>query len=289
MKRTCIGVLLLVVCGGLLRAVDLSGFGGLAIFNPAQIESAGSGSPTEDLHFLGNLTAVFDITNVLRFHAIVEQDPLLMNRIIPMVEFNIGYFNLNLGPFIGSRNFFKSEINPGISMGLDFSIPGIVFGALRFDSTINAGIFPGNFLQEYREVRAGFWVPYAVVTLGSNTRTILEKQGNTGFISQWERYFFAADVYEKNIPWTLRVDLGFQRLNWLIQERPREGYHFNSIYAGLEIGRQINYSLRIYVAGEFSVYSWESQNLTGAKPFTATVFGDFRLGAVWHIKSRGDR
>jgi hypothetical protein len=277
-------VLLLLGSGMAVFAVELSSTLGAVVFDPTMVELSGEESRLSAFHLMGNLQADFDLSNSLSLAISLEHDPILLTRIIPLVGFTTDVISLNIGPYMGFLDYLDPEINPGISMALDVAAPGIVFGSLRFDTTLSSGsIAPENFIQKYWNMRLGFWVPRIIFSLGAENRSLFEQRGSEIYSNEWTRYILSADFFQKNVPRTFRFDFGLQQLSWLLRSLPDEGYQFNSLFVGVEFTSQINLAVKIILGGEASVYSWDARQGIGEASYTNPLLFSVRFGTVWSI------
>jgi len=196
-----------------------------------------------------------------------ERDPIMRNMLFANVKADFEYFFLEAGPILGLFNSSELLVSPGASIGLGFSIPGIIFAEASGLSTL--GILmetTGNYFQRSGDLSAGFWVPYVVCSFNVNVRDYtVREQANLLIEDTSTRYFFRADVYTKNIPYTIRLDLGFQDLSRSYTSQKIDGVNivretqtdeFKSIFVGLEGSYTVNPELTIFLGGEMPVYSW---------------------------------
>ena len=221
-----------------------------------------------------------------------EYEPLLRHRLFANLRANFNYFFIEAGPSLGLFNSFKLPVSPGASLGLGFSVPGIFFIQAAGSSTL--GILletAGNYIQRSGDISVGFWVPYVVCSLNINIRSYsTREQANLLIEDSVIRYFFRSDVYTKNIPYTIRLDLGFQDLSRSYSSQEVNGGdivkktrkdEFKSIYLGLEGTYTINPAIKIFLGGEVPVYSWGVRPMKDP-PKSAFLF-QFWTGVTWTI------
>jgi hypothetical protein len=243
-----------------------------------------TGIEADSLSFMpvGNIWTGFDVSDTMDLTITVEHDPILRTRIIPVVGFSYNLVNLKIGPFIGLSDIREVDINPGISMTLDIAAPGIVFGSIRFDTTVSGGIVPKNFAQELWEVKAGFWTPYVIFSLSAQNRSFTERKEAEIYTNEWTRYTLSLNFFQKNIPRIWQFNLGFQQLEWLPHSRPEEKLGYNSFFLGAEFHVVINRTIEFFIGGEGSVYSWEAKNTIDSGMVKSTLFEVFS-GVTWSI------
>jgi hypothetical protein len=257
-------------------ALDLTVTGGLGNvnFDPASQESLGSGafSPS-DLYPLGQIRVDWDYSEVIRCGAAFERDPLLRNMISTNVEFITGPVRLDMGPFMGVFNTDNDDITPGISAAASLEIPGILFGAVKVSSTIGAGLtMPGDYIQEGGEMTLGFWVPHVIASLSITSRGFTE-QLTEALVTRDEhiRYQLGAEVFSKNVPYTVHIDMGYQSLRRSYITGTVQTDELRSIYAGFEAIFAVLPSIKLILGAEAPIYSWGKAPLK-APPQTTFMY-----------------
>jgi hypothetical protein len=283
MKHRWIAVVLFLFWGETaIFAVELGTTLGIMNADAALNETFGTDADIMSFIPFGKAHAGFDISDNTGLTVTVEHDPVLMTRIIPVLDFTYSLINLKAGPFMGFSDIREIDINPGISMTLDAAAPGIVFGSIRFDTTIGGGgIASRNFAQELWEIKAGFWTPRVIFSLGAQNRAFTTRQESEIYTNKWTRYIFSMDFYQKNVPRTWRFDLGYQKLKRLPHERPEEGYEYGSFFVGAEFHIQLNYTVKIILGTEGSLFSWNFKNSAGGNYQGFAPF-ETRFGLVWN-------
>ena len=221
-----------------------------------------------------------------------ERDPLLRNRLLANLKLDLDYFFLELGPFVGIFNSAKLPLNPGISAGLGLVVPGIIFIQAGGSSSLGTVMdIKGNYFQNSGDLAAGFWVPHVICSLNMGVRNFtLREEANVLIEDGLSRYFFRADVFTKNVPFTIRVDLGYQSLrrsytsekietNNLVKDTQTD--EFKSIFIGLEGAYTFSPALKFLLGGEMPVYYW------GVRPMKDPPKGTFlfeaRAGIIWTL------
>jgi hypothetical protein len=199
-----------------------------------------------------------------------EREALLRNRVFANLGIRLDHVNLEIGPVMGLFNSENQVINPGFSAGLGLEFPGIVFVNLRASSSLgNVLNNPGDYLQKSAEISAGFWVPYVVCSFNINTRGfVVEEKANLNIEDSLTRYFFRADIFSKNVPYTCRLDLGYQNLRRSYSsysvsgtrlDRDTQTDEFKALYMGLEFSYTVSPAFKLLLGGEIPVYSWSAR------------------------------
>jgi hypothetical protein len=269
--RVFAAVALAVLGASPLWGIDLeiSGSLGNMAFDTERESSLGLGGQVFEgqLFPMGLVKVSGEAANGFYYNGAFERDPLLRNRLYINMGIKLDYISLEIGPVMGLFNSGTEVVNPGFSAGLGLEFPGIVFVNLKASSSLGSVLdIPGNYLQKSAEISAGFWVPYVVCSFNVNVRSFaLEKKANLLIEDSVTRYFFRADVFSKNVPYTCRVDLGYQNLSrsyssYLINgsslDRDSQTDEFKALYMGLEISYTASPALKLFLGGEMPVYSW---------------------------------
>jgi hypothetical protein len=278
------GLPLLFWGGAGVFAVELSTTLGAVGFDPFLAEISGEDTRFDTFHIVGNVAADFDVSKFIGLTLSVEQDPVLMTRILPLAGFTSNVLSVKAGPFLGFLDPLNPDVKPGLSVALDVAAPGIVFGSIRFDTSISVGsLTPETFIQKYWMVKAGFWVPHIIFSLGAESRSLSEERSSGVFTNEWNKYTLSADFFQKNVPRTFRLDVGLQNLKWVPQDAPEEGYNVNSIFVGAEFHWQITQLFKLVLGGEGAVYSWNAdQDIAQGDP-PGLLFYGVHVGMVWSI------
>ena len=224
-----------------------------------------------------------------------ERDPLLRNRFFANVAINLNYFFVEAGPYLGLFNTRKLPVSPGIGAGLGFTVPGIIFIEARGSSTLAIPMdIKGNYSQLSGDISLGFWVPHVVCSLNVRARNYtVRKESNLLIEDAFSRYFFRADIYTKNVPYTMQLDLGYQSLSrsyssWktggggLVKDTRSDT--LKSIFIGLEMTYTVIPVLKVYLGGEIPVYSWAELPMKDLPGGTA-LFQAW-TGVIWTLPSK---
>jgi hypothetical protein len=239
-----------------------------------------------------------DYSDIISFDAGFELDPILRNRITTNISFYTSYIRFDIGPFMGLFNTEGKIINPGISSVLTLEIPGILFGSVSAASTLGASVSTrGDYLQESGGIALGFWIPYVICTLSLESKAFTE-QADQNLVTKDERmrYQLRADVFKKNVPYTVYVDIGYQSLkrsyttttivttpaaipgnaDTITSVTVTDTDEFKSIYTGFEATLRMNSFLKLILGAEMPVYSWAEKPLKKpGKGLSFQVHGGF--------------
>jgi len=210
-------------------------------------------------------------SNGIGFNAGFERGPSIRNRLFANILVDLTYLNFEIGPFFGLLNSRKLPVNPGISVGMGFMIPGIIFTQVKGASTlafINMDK-PDNYSQYSGDAAVGFWVPHVICSMNINYLNFSYRERiNLLIEDDLVKYFFRADVFTKNVPYTIKMDLGLQMLSRSYVSLEVEGTDivkhtktdvFKSAYIGLEGIYTINPDFKFLLGAQLPVYSWSTR------------------------------
>ena len=231
----------------------------------------------------------------IAYSAGFEKDPLAKNRVFMNVKTDFDFFFLEAGPYVGLFNTKQLPFNPGLSASMGFSFPGIVFINVSGASTLGPIMdVTGYYYQNKGGLSAGFWVPYVVCSVNISSENFTTREKDTLLIkNSLAKYFFRADVFTKNIPYTIRVDLGFENLSrsYTSQDisggsliKDSETDEFKSIFMGLELIYTFTPAFKILLGGEMPVYSWGNRPMQN--PPKGVILFEARAGIIisWPAK-----
>ena len=247
----------------------------------------GSFSPTLYPLILARLSGEY---RGISYNAGFTRDPLLKNRLNANMRADFEYFFLETGPFVSLFGTKKLPVVPGITSRLGFMIPGIIFIDAEGASTLALPMYKkGYFYQNNGTVSAGFWVPYVICSLNMGIKNFaVREQENLLIENALNRYFFRADVFTKNVPYTIQVDLGYQNLkrSYITQiisganiVNNTETDEFKSIFVSFEVSYEATANLKFLLGGEIPVYSWGNRPMKD--PPKETMLFEARAGLVW--------
>jgi hypothetical protein len=274
-----------------LGALDLSVTGGAGnnSFDPAEKDPLGVTRKQFEgvLYPLGTVSVTGDYSKTISFRAAFDRDPILRNRFFTDIGVDFNYLHLDFGPFIGPFNTDGRAVNPGITAGLELAVPGILFGRIKTSSTIGTVLsLPGDYLQQENSAALGFWIPNVVISLALDIKSYTERV-DKDLITKDERtrYHIIADVFSKNVPYTVTVDAGYQSLTRSYTPKgganDTETDELKSIYLGFDVQYRINPRFGLILGAEMPVYSWSTKPLIG--PDVKTLLYEAHGGFVWTI------
>jgi hypothetical protein len=281
---------------GKLPALELRLLGGMGnlAFDPAGETSLSAAAKRFEpyLYPWGLISLEGKFSEQMDFQAAYERDPLLGNRIIANVGIRFNAIRLGFGPFISPFNTKEQPLSTGITSTLSFEFPGILFGSVQTASTFGSlAVLPGDYVQQTGELALGFWVPYVVCTFSINTKNFSQRKNDILLTTDKHiRYQFRADIFTKNVPYTIHIDMGFQSLirsyipSGIFSGAKAASDELKSIYIGFEGSYRIVPSLRLIMGMEMPVYTWGEQPLKS--PEKNALLYQFQGGFVWTLPEK---
>ncbi|AEF83005.1 hypothetical protein [Leadbettera azotonutricia] len=229
-----------------------------------------------------------DIGGAIFYNGGYERDPILRNRVYANMGYKLRFLYLEMGPFMGLLNNKDSILVPGAAVGMSLNFPGIIFLDLKASSTLG-GILedPGDYAQDTRNVSLGFWVPYVICSFNLETKKHTELEKSESLTEDAvRRYFFRANVFTKNVPYTIQVDFGYQNLSrsysdYSLVKKNTESDEFKALFMGLEMTYTIVPGFKVFLGGEMPLYAWSAGDMKD--PGKKTFLFQFHGGIVWTL------
>ena len=194
---------------------------------------------------------------------------------------------------MGLFNTSKLPVNPGVYAAFGLMYSGIVFLEAYGSSTLAAIPMEkkGNYSQLNADISAGFWVPFVICSFNYSVQNFALREEPIKLIEdRLIRYYFRADAFTKNFPYTVKVDIGFQNLKRSYSTMSIVGSdivissqtdEFKSIFIGFEGSFSVNQSLKFMLGAEMPVYSWAVSPMKA--PPKDIIFFEFRAGMIWTL------
>ncbi|MDR2144051.1 MAG: hypothetical protein LBP29_06755 [Treponema sp.] len=254
-----------VLCLGGMELTVLGGLGN-ASFDTKSTSPMGNGEFEGTLYPFVRMRLDETVSDSVEFSGTMERDPILKNRLGAEAKISAGLFAVSAGPVLGLFNSGESVIRPGVQAGITFELPGIVFAALNAGSTFGSPESEGDYEARHGRLELGFWLPNIVNTLSISEKNYDSREKeNLDVRNKILRYHYSADVYAKNVPYRVVLNLGYQTLTRSIVNRAAftvEEDVYNIIFLGAETSFNVRPNLRLIFGGETPVYSWGKKPLT---------------------------
>jgi len=270
-------------------ALDIYGNGafGNMSFSEAGTESLGSSGDSFEPEYFGKgyfgISEAFE--NDLQFSVEYRRDPILRNSVYTLIGFNADFAQIVVGPFFGLFNNKDSILNSGLSTKLHLEVPGVVFGSFLADSTIGAGISQeGDYVQEKSAIEAGFYVPNVITTLSISSDSFTEKVSPALTVAdKITRYALHADVYKKNVRYTVHVLIGYQNLERsFIYNSYTDTDELAAFIVGFDSTFKVSDSLSLMLGTELPLYAWGVGSL--GSPSASDALYEVKTGFSWTLQ-----
>lgn len=219
-------------------------------------------------------------------------DPILRNSVYTLFTFRESFLNVKVGPFFGLFNARNALLKAGISTTIKLEFPGILFVQFGADSSIGGRLIQtGDYIQEQHEGIFGFYVPFAICSLGLHTKKYTEKVSLGERIDNVNIYFFRADIYKKNTPYKVLVDFSFHQLSKTFYETTGRSIHtLNSLVAGFQVDIFASEVITVQLALDSSIYTFGTNDLLGvSNPGPGGYLFNARAGMVLNIDTLIER
>jgi hypothetical protein len=274
---------------GFAFAPVIYAWGGTAIFFPGpegrSLTLKNNYDPTGDIILTNWFTHTWGI------HLGFDRDPILMNRLVARVAWNIDFIGFEAGPYFGLLNSNTGQVSPGLSLVLHARIPRWnLFSSFQWDSPFGRALTsPGDYIQSASEIKAGLSLPFGRLILSQIDRNSTVRDGfGVDITGHWIRYNLAAEIALPSLdPWEFQLDLGYQRFQWtyyLNSQQPLN-YGYYNIYAGLGLSFQIK-SFTLLFGMEAPLYPFAYPQIESLTNPQAPFFGQINLGVRWAAPSR---
>ncbi|MDR2050144.1 MAG: hypothetical protein LBP69_11900 [Treponema sp.] len=205
------------------------------------------------------------VSDSLEFSGVMERDPVLRNRLRAEAKISSGLFAVSAGPVLGFFNSSESAIRPGVQAGIRFDLPGIVFAVLNAGSTFGSLESEGDEARHGR-LELGFWMPNMINTISISEKNYDSREkGSLDVRNSILRYQYSADIYAKNVPYRVLLNIGYETLTRSITDRAAFTFEedvYNIIFLGAETSFNVRPKLRLIFGAETPVYSWGKKPLT---------------------------
>ncbi len=228
------------------------------------------------------------VTDKIGINAGYYMDPILRNSVYTLFTFKESFLNLSVGPFFGLFNARNALLKAGISTSIKLSFPGIIFLQFRTDSSIGGRLIQeGDYLQERNVATLGFYVPFAICSIGLHTKKYTEKVADGERIDTQYIYSFTTDIYKKNVPYKVIVNFAFHQLSKTFIEAAGTTVHtLNSLVAGFQVDIFASEVITLQLGLDSSIYTFGTNALLGiSNPGPGGYLFDARAGVNINIDS----
>jgi hypothetical protein len=218
-----------------------------------------------DYFWGGSVYLTHELSDSITLEAGVSRDDILRILTYTLFQYQLDYFRLGLGAFLGTFNSTTELLKSGITMSVGLEVPGVVFARLRADSSIGGRLVEaGDFLQERTDVSVGFYVPNVICSLNLETRSFTQKQDTAEVVDSLTVYSFKTDIFQKNLPFRVVLTFGYQTLaKKFIDGATNPTNTLNSIILGTDFHLRVSDTLTLQFGLDSSIYSFGQDQLLG--------------------------
>ena len=221
-----------------------------------------------DYFWGGSLFLTHELSDNITLEAGFSRDDILRLLAYTLFEYQLDYFNLGLGTFLGTFNSTSQLLKSGITMSVGLELPGIVFARLRSDNSIGGRLVEtGDYLQERTEVSLGFYVPNVICSLNLESRTFTQMKDSAEVVDRLTVYSLKTDIFQKNLPFRVLLTFGYQSMVKKFIDSsvspPTKTNTLNSIILGFDAHINASRFLVLTFSLDNSVYSFGQDQLLG--------------------------
>lgn len=287
-RQVIIGAALLAGISVFAFSLDISLEGSLGnmTFDTSRTSalSAGNLAFTENLYWTGTAKIEQAIADNAVFSIIANHDNILRNSLYTTIAYDTGYAKITVGPFFGLFNSSSSMLSSGLSTTLTMTLPGIIYGTFRSDTTIGAGIsVPGDYVQQRSELALGIWGSNTLTSFRLSTKTFTLKQTNSlTTVDSVTNYDWVTEVFKKNVPYTAVITLGYQSLKRSYIEAAITTDELASFMIGFNTSFRFSDNFKMLAGGKAPLYAWGVGSLKS--PASSTLLYEASLGMVLSLK-----
>ncbi|MDR2312985.1 MAG: hypothetical protein LBE02_00435 [Spirochaetaceae bacterium] len=233
---------------------------------------------------LGRIGISGDFSDLFGFSVFFQRDPVLGNILEGILQLDTGYLSFSLGPLFSISNTRGTIFSPGITTGMRLGIPGIIFIEVKGMGNLGSFSEEGDYAIESSSAALGFWLPHLVNTLSVSVKKfglLREMDLFTG--DQVWRFCYRGEIYAKNVPYTIFIDMGYQTLTRSYTDQGLEtSDHIRSIFLGFEASVKVRPLFALVFGAEIPLYTWGKEPLVRS---SGAWFIQGFAGFVWSFEA----
>ncbi|GAB1483995.1 hypothetical protein MASR2M78_28120 [Treponema sp.] len=227
------------------------------------------------------------INDLASFDVSLQKTALLRNQVFTRLVFVTPFASISIGPYFAPFNTSGEALGSGISSLLRLEKPGLAFISLGADASIGSALsVRGDYIQEHSSIEAGFWLPNVLASFRVSTDSFSEKQKDDRVVvDECSRYELITDVFKKNVPYTVRINVGYEELSRSYASSTGSlSDSLGLVLMGMEVSFQPRSDMKIRVGGESPLYAWGIGDL--GSPSSNTVFLELHAALQWTLPSK---
>jgi hypothetical protein len=195
----------------------------------------------------------------------LSSDPVLRNVGYSLLTYRDRFFSLRLGPYFGILNSPSTILQSGLSTTVEVYVPGLTFLGLRSDNSLSARlVVPGDYIQEESELSIGFFLPNVIPTIYVQSKRFTWKTDAGEAVDALTAYGLEADIFEKNIPYRIVLDLAYHDVSRSFLEATETTHSYGALVLGSELSAELFERVSLLVDLESSIYMFGRDALLGS-------------------------
>lgn len=183
----------------------------------------------------GNLSAKGDIVGNIGFKAAFSRDAFMQNSVSGMITVDSDYLGVEFGPFVGIIDK-PAKVDFGFMGKMRLAYPGIAFFVFSGEASLGS-LFDFSDTGERKKMEAaiGFWLPHVIPSFTFTSKNYIIYDGNSTSESKLLRMRGSVDFFGKTFPITLRIDAGYEKLNFSQNEKSvKTAGELSAVFTGFE-------------------------------------------------------
>jgi hypothetical protein len=275
MKRSFVATAcLLIIAPSVLLAVDLSLNAQFSNFDFARDRAANETSlpPSELLWSIG-ASGRQELAEDIFVDFAYRNDPILRRQFFTRLQYTDEFFRFIFGPFFGLWNAPETILQSGLSTTVELFVPGLITVSLRSDTSLSARlVVSGDYIQEQSELSLGFFVYNAIPKVYLRNKRFTYKTSTGERIDSLTEYGLRTDVFQKNIPYRVVLDFGYQRGIKTFIEPDTVTHGYGALAIGTEVDAALSDTFTVFASLESSIYMFGTDFLVGSVNSESFVF-----------------
>jgi predicted outer membrane repeat protein len=248
--------------------LDIEGQGGAIYFDSGTNGLLG-GEPVmeQGYKFAGFIRLNQNISDAARFGIQVEQDPVLLDRLLFSAGYRVAGFDVQGGTFFSPSRV--TSINPGLFAGASFK-SGVFSSGFGIDFTV-LPLEVGKYTQALYEAALGLTFPHLNIAFNIDNKSFMEQRVNFSIVSvDHIRYqlgaLFSFDFGAAPRTLSFGINGGFRQIRWENSHIIDDSYTYRAFYTGLTAAFAVNPQFKLYAGGSYPFYFWTED--AGGNPGT---------------------
>jgi hypothetical protein len=216
-----------------------------------------------------------------------ERDPVLRNSVVAAVEFERGIARISVGPRIGLFNSDETPLSAGLSTAIRLQWPGVAYLSMRSDGGLSVGVLQsGADPQARTELAAGLYLHNVILSAVVSAKRFneLDASGDPLVTDSWTRYALEADIFKKNVPYTLLCSMGYElRSKRFVASDKTDS--LGAVVLGTTGTAKLSRSITLIAELSSGFYTFGLDELAGRSPSASSFMFSAGLGMSLDIDS----